>query len=438
MYDENKGPGTGIGAPSSGSSSGGDSSSRPAQPCPLHACLLQHGITDLAAFSSPKHLALSQEAVDSNVEPKLAALAADGLTPKQIQQLLKAKTTASTLSCSYKGTFLPNLQLLRQIGAFVEHRPHPKAPNLTAPGKILAASPSAAAIYLSRDHSKVQQLLQWLEGSLGSGLRQLSACKDLCNALLLSAGAASAVCLLLQRQHVPSEQVAQMLIQQPTSFGLKPEVLFARIGAIQRHLGLEAAAALQVAIACPKLLTVQLESSLPALLLFLDGYMGEEGAGRRLVRAQPMLGLVAAKAAARSVGNLAARGHSQQRVRGMISKHPTLLHLDLDSPLQQQKLDWIKRESPWSLEVFLETPRYFVASARRLASRLALLEECGLQPPPNPGTLATYSNARYLDTVRKQLARQGRDLPWASWAEWEGVWLGTEEGREWGFPPLKD
>ena len=43
-----------------------------------------------------------------------------------------------------------------------------------------------------------------------------------------------------------------------------------------------------------------------------------------------------------------------------------------------------------------------------------------------------------MNTVRKQLARQGRELPWASWAEWEEAWLGTKEGREWGFPPLKE
>ncbi|GAB4822938.1 hypothetical protein N2152v2_009984 [Parachlorella kessleri] len=390
---------------------------------PPHPQRTQYGIADLAAFGASKHWALSQEAVSSNVEPP---------------SWQHWRQRGSAPSRFYKRTFLPNLQLLRQIAAYTDHRPHPKTPHLTAAGKALADSPAAAAIYLSRDPGKVQQLLQCLEGTLGVGLQQLAACKALCHALSLSAGAAGAVCLLLKQQQVPAGQVARMLLKQPAIFGQTPERLLAGIGALQQHLGLDAAAALQVAIASPSLLANNLKSSLPALLRFLDTYMGEEGAGRRLVRAQPMLGLVAAKAAARSVGNLAARGHSQQRVRGMISKHPTLLHLDLDSPLQQQKLDWIKRESPWSLEVFLETPRYFVASARRLASRLALLEECGLQPPPNPGTLATYSNARYLDTVRKQLARQGRELPWASWAEWEEAWLGTEEGREWGYPPLKD
>jgi len=52
--------------------------------------------------------------------------------------------------------------------------------------------------------------------------------------------------------------------------------------------------------------------------------------------------------------------------------------------------------------------------------------------------LAVYRDTRFLKRVCSQLEKQGRELPWASWAEWEEAWLGTEEGREWGFPPLKD
>ncbi|GAB4822911.1 hypothetical protein N2152v2_009957 [Parachlorella kessleri] len=399
-----KGQSTGTGATSGGSSS-------PVQPCPLHACLLQNGITDLAAFSARKHLALSQEAVSSSVEPKLAALAAEGLSPKQVARILAAHD--SPLSCNYADTFLPNLQLLRQIGAHSDHRPHPKAPHLTAAGKILTDAPDAAAQYLSRDPGKVQQLLQWLEGSLGVGLKELAACKTLCNALRLSAGAASAVCLSLQKQQVPAEQVAHMLLRQPTSFSLKPEVLSARLGAVQQHLGLDAAAALQVAIAQPNTLAIKLESSLPALLRFLDGCMGEEGAGRRLVRGQPVIVVLAAKRAERSVANLAARGYSQQQIQAMISKQPTLLNLDLDSPLQRQKLDWIERVSPWTVDDFMVTPRYSGTRTRRLAARLALLRECRLPPPSTPGVLAVSSDSCFMMSVQSQVAREGRELPWA-------------------------
>ncbi len=84
------------------------------QPCPLHACLLQHGIADMAPFSTPKHLALSQEAVSSNVEPKLAALAAEGLNPAQIARLLSV-ASHPLLPCKFGDTFGPNLALLRQI-----------------------------------------------------------------------------------------------------------------------------------------------------------------------------------------------------------------------------------------------------------------------------------------------------------------------------------
>ncbi|GAB4822902.1 hypothetical protein N2152v2_009948 [Parachlorella kessleri] len=293
-------------------------------PCPLHACLLRYGITDLAAFSAPRHLALNQEAVSSNVEPKLAALAAEGLSPTQTLQLMRGHV--SPLPCSYANVFTPNLQLLRQIVANTDHRPHSKAPHLTAAGKILATAPATAAKYLSRDPSKVQQLLQWLEGSLGIGL----------------------------------------------------------------------------------------------------------------VLAQPSVGTLSVKLAERSVGSLAARGQSQKQIQGMIDRTPSLIILDLDSPLQRQKLDWIERVSPWTLDDFLSVPSYFTYSTRRLAARLALLRECGLQPPSTPNRLAQPSSATFTANVRKRLAKRGGQLPWASWAEWEEAWLGTEEGREWGFPPLKD
>ncbi|GAB4822897.1 hypothetical protein N2152v2_009943 [Parachlorella kessleri] len=414
----------------------GSGSSSPAQRCPLHACLLQYGINDLAAFSAPRHLALSQEEVSSNVEPKLAALAAEGLSPKQMAQLMGHKTH-SLLPCSYADVFLPNLQLLRQISVYAGHRPHPKAPRLTAAGKTLADNPSAAAKYLARDPSKVQLLLQWLEGSLGVGLQELAACKGLCSVLILSADAGSAACLSLQEWQVPAEQVAHMLVTQPTVLNHRPEALSERIRALQQHLGLDAAAALQVVIAYPRLLTNNLESTLPPLLRFLDSSMGERS-GRRLVRAQPALATLTAKTAERIIGSLEARGYSQQQIQRMINKHPIIIALDLDSALQQQKLGWIEQESPWSLDDFLSVPVYVTYSTCRLAARLALLRQCALQPPSTPSRLASPSSATFMAGVRKRLAREGRELPWASWVEWEEAWLGTEEGREWGFTPLKD
>ncbi|GAB4822907.1 hypothetical protein N2152v2_009953 [Parachlorella kessleri] len=423
--------------PCGGSSSdSGSSSSGKSDPSPLHACLLRYGITNLAAFSAPKHLALSQEAVHSNVEPKLAALAAEGLSPKQMARILAAHDSA--LSCNHAKTFLPNLQLLQRIAAHADYRPHPKTPHLTAAGKLLADSAAGAARYLSRDPSKVQQLLQWLKGSLGVGLEQLAACNNLFNALMVSAAAADAVCLSLQQQQVSARQVAHMLLKQPTIFGYRPGVLSAQVALLQRHLDLDAAAALEVVIAHPRLLFGKLESSLPPLLRFLDGYMGEVGAGRRLVRALPSLGTSTAATVERSVGNLAAMGYSQQQIRGIIYKHPGLLSRDINSPLQRQKLDWIGRESPWTLDDFLSVPTYLLYSTCRLAARLALLRRCGLDPPSTPSCLALPSSVTFMAAVRKQLAKQGRELPWASWEEWEEAWLRTEEGREWGFPPLKD
>jgi hypothetical protein len=91
--------------------------------CPLHACLLRHGIADLSPFSAPKHLGLSQEVVSSNVEPKLVALTAEGLSPAQMVRLLAAKD--SPLGCSFGATFQPNLELLGKILALSDYQPHP-------------------------------------------------------------------------------------------------------------------------------------------------------------------------------------------------------------------------------------------------------------------------------------------------------------------------
>jgi hypothetical protein len=402
--------------------------------CPLHACLLRHGITDLGPFSTPKHLGLSQEVVSSKVEPKLAALAAEGLSPAQMARLLAAKP--SPLPCSYGDTFQPNLELLRSILAFSEYQPHPQAPQLTAVGRVLAGAPGHAAMYLLRDHAKIERLVRWLGVSLGIGLAQLAGCKALCDALCQPVDSAQAVCLLLLGQEVAAEEVAHVFLAQPTLFGRDPKLPQARLGCLQRELGLDAAAALQLAVQHPRLLAGKLEASLPPLLGFLDVYMGEEGAGRRLVLRQPVLGTISAQAAKRAVSSLAARGYSQEQIRGMISKYPTLLKLDLASPTQQQKLEWISTVSPWTPDHFLASPSYLSITTRRLASRLDFMRQHDLALPDAPAALATTSNARFMSMMCKRLAKQGRQPAVADWAGWEGAWLRTEAGKKWGYPPL--
>ncbi|GAB4822927.1 hypothetical protein N2152v2_009973 [Parachlorella kessleri] len=418
----------------SGVLNGRSSSSAPT--CPLHACLLWYGITDLAAFSAPRHLALSQEAVSRNVEPKLEALAAEGLTPQQVASILAARD--SPLPCSYAETFQPNLRLLQEIAAHIIYRPHPKAPQLTAVGKVLAASPRYVAQYLSRNPSKVQQLLQSLGNDLGIGSKQLASCSTLTSLLYIPASTAQGAIALLLEKGLPVEEVARMTLTHSHLFKYSNTALAAKLAALEGILDLDAAAALHLAVGQPSLLTVDIRARLPPLLHFLDTYMGEVGAGRRLVLAQPVVGAVSATTAERSMDSLAARGYSQQQIQGMIGKQPTLLNLNLDSPLQRQKMHWIERVSPWALDDFLAKPRYFSGKTRRLAARLALLGECGLQPPTTPASLANYSDAGFIAAVRTRLAREGRELPWASWAAWEEAWLGKEEGREWGFPPLRE
>ena len=133
-----------------------------------------------------------------------------------------------------------------------------------------------------------------------------------------------------------------------------------------------------------------------------------------------------------------ARGYSRQQVQAMVRKFPALLYLDLDSPLQQQKLEGIQTVSPWTVGTFLSVPTYFASvTTRRLASRLDFLLQHELSAPASPGKLVVLSDARFLADVGKQLARQGRKLAVADWRAWEDSWLKTEAGRKWGFPPLK-
>jgi hypothetical protein len=427
---------------SAGSAAGPDpraaSPSQPSGPgpevCPLHACLRQYGITDLAALSKPRHLAMSQDAVDSSVAPKLAALRAEGLSAAQMHRLLSE--AQSIESCSYEGTFLRNLELLRKIAAHKTHRPHPQAPQLTAVGRLLARGPAAAASYLARDHGKVLQLLEWLQGSLGIGLAELAGCSDPCSALYASADSAAAVCCQLFAWQVPMEAAVRIFLTRPNFFRCKPASLAARVGALQQELGLDAAAAVRMLVQQPRLASVRLHVRLSFLLAYLDDVMGEEGAGCRLVLQQPALAINTAAGAQQAVLSLTARGYSREEIRAMVNKFPTLLQTNLDSPLQQQKLEWIDTVSPWTLDDFLATPRYFLATTRRLASRVDFMRQHGLDLPSSPGTLAGYSDAVFMAAILKRLHNAGVVPAVADWGAWEEWWLGSEAGRQWGFPPL--
>jgi hypothetical protein len=410
------------------------SGGRAKQQCPLHACLLRHGIAELDPFSTPKHLALSQEVVRSNVEPKLAALAAEGLSPARMLRLLVAKP--SPLWCSFGATFLPKLELLRKILVLNDYHPHPQAPQLTAVGRVLAGSPTSSAKFLLRDHAKVERLVRWLEGSLGIGPAQLAGCKALYTALCQPVDSAQAVWSMLLGQGMPAGEVARVFLSTPTMFGRSPKLLEARLGFLQQELGLHAAAALGIVVQQPRLLTSNVQARLPPLLRFLDGYLGEEGAGPGLVLKQPALGTVSARAAKHVVSSLTARGYSQAQVRGMIAKFPVFLIMDLDSPTQQQKLDWIATVSPWTLDDFLTSPTYFGYSTRRLASRLDFMRQHDLELPNTPRALAVPSDARFMSSMRTRLAKQGRAPAVADWAVWDEAWLQSEAGKKWGYPPL--
>ena len=121
-----------------------------------------------------------------------------------------------------------------------------------------------------------------------------------------------------------------------------------------------AATALALVVQQPALLTRDLATNLPLLLAYLDelmeGHLPPEersGAGRQLVVRHATLGCITAECAQSTVRALAALGYQPEQIRGMVAVFPTLLNRDLTSPLQQQKLEWIRRVSPWSLDDFL-------------------------------------------------------------------------------------
>ena len=110
----------------------------------------------------------------------------------------------------------------------------------------------------------------------------------------------------------------------------------------------------------PSLLGFDLAARLPPLLAYLDELMEghlppeqRQGAGRGLVVRHPGLGCITAESAANTVRALAALGYQPEQIRGMVAKFPDLLQRELGSPLQRQKLEWIRRVSPWSLDDFL-------------------------------------------------------------------------------------
>ncbi len=96
--------------------------------------------------------------------------------------------------------------------------------------------------------------MRWLGASLGIGLAQLAGCKALYDALCQRVDSAQAVCSMLLGQEMAAEEVARVFLAQPTLFSRSPELLQARLGCLQRELGLDAAAAaLQLAVRHPQL-----------------------------------------------------------------------------------------------------------------------------------------------------------------------------------------
>lgn len=51
---------------------------------------------------------------------------------------------------------------------------------------------------------------------------------------------------------------------------------------------------------------------------------------------------------------------SRPEVLDAFAKHPPLMAVWLDGGAYQQKLAWVREETPWALGAFLANPRYLV------------------------------------------------------------------------------
>ena len=414
-----------------GGNSSGSPSAAEGPACPLHACLREFGFADLTPFSGKRHLALSAEAVERDVRPKLAALAAEGLMPQQAAKLLSQKD--SPLPCDYEVVFAPNLALLVGLLALrqKEYVPPPGQPQLTAVGTLLARQPSQAARVLSRSPQLIGATLRWAEGELGVSRAALAGSAHILDALLTGTEAGRRVREMFVGLGCNQAAVAKLFLSAPTIFGLSPAtVLGPRLQFLQQALGIDSTAALGLAQRNPRLVRQNIEGTLPGLLACLDECMGEAGAGRRLVLKNPVLGTATAQRAEREIAGMKGRGLSHAQVMAQIEAYPSLLVVNAASVAQQQKRVWFEQASPWPAALLDSVPRLRAASLRRLASRHDFMVQHGLELYAAE-TLATLPDKDFAARMSKKL---GRPFSEAEWRAWVRGWLDTESGRRWGFP----
>lgn len=236
-------------AAASASAQPGSGSSDATADCPLHACLQEFGLADLAPFSGRSYLAMPQAAVDAEVRPKLADLAAEGLRPGDLAALL-AKP-AFPLMRGYVDVFRPNIALLRNILTHCNKVPHPGQAHLSAVGQRLVGGAAEGARVLGRDPGKIAQLLGWAERELGVSRAELSQSSSIFLLLSTSRSAAEAVHLLASDFGFGREAVAGMFLACPQLFRLKPGPLSGKVSVLQQelHISLARAAGLCASLA---------------------------------------------------------------------------------------------------------------------------------------------------------------------------------------------
>ncbi|GAB4814414.1 hypothetical protein N2152v2_001460 [Parachlorella kessleri] len=148
----------------------------------------------------------------------------------------------------------------------------------------------------------------------------------------------------------------------------------------------------------------------------------------RLVRNQPSdMGIVLSRSPAligavegwglqlrRAVEALVKLGYDVEAAETLVFHNPELLYQDLEGPVQQEKMQWVRQELGWPVTKML-SQRVSYRSLCRMASRLSFMRHLGL---PDPGSLAYIGMASEPVFLAKVGKAAGREVSAGEFAEW--------------------
>lgn len=240
--------------------------------------------------------------VQGELEPKLAALEAEGLGPQQVAHFLRQP---APLPCPAPG-FLANLGALRAllapIGSEQVAASAAYTAGLSAVGLLVVRSPACLGTYVGRPPGSLAASTAWLEGQLG----------------------------------IDNAQLAGMVFRRPCilTVTLGPQLL--DVLAVLDGLG--AAASRSSAGAASGGTTV--------------------GWGRRLLELDPLVLTYSLPDVEANLAALREAGYSAAEVCSALEEAANLLVLDLASaPQTRRLLAWARAESGWALADFAREPK---------------------------------------------------------------------------------